>query len=109
MHYLVALLFLDNPRGCTEVNHIDGDILNNDVSNLEWCTRAENLAHAVKNNLENRHRRAIVVTFPDGLEMEFESTAEASRKIGVSKPSILRGLKGECKSSKGFVFRYKDL
>lgn len=48
IHRLVALHFLDNPDNKPEVNHIDGNTLNNDVSNLEWCTRAENVSHASK-------------------------------------------------------------
>ena len=42
IHRLVALAFIDNPNGYPEVNHIDEDKKNNDVSNLEWCTRQYN-------------------------------------------------------------------
>lgn len=54
VHRLVALAYIDNPCGKLEVNHIDGDRMNNSVCNLEWCTRKENVAHAMVNGLKPR-------------------------------------------------------
>lgn len=45
IHRLVALVFIDNPNNCPEVNHIDFDKTNNNVSNLEWISRSDNMKH----------------------------------------------------------------
>lgn len=50
-HRLVAEYFISNPNGYKEVNHIDGNKTNNDVSNLEWCSRSMNNKHAFQTGL----------------------------------------------------------
>lgn len=48
IHKLVANAFIDNPLKLNVVNHIDGDKLNNNSSNLEFCTMSQNSKHAVE-------------------------------------------------------------
>ena len=54
LHRLVALQFIDNSTNLPQVNHKDGNKLNNTVTNLEWCTKIENQNHAVRTGLMQR-------------------------------------------------------
>ena len=46
VHRLVAQAFLPNPNNYPCINHINGNKLDNNVSNLEWCTVAHNTQHS---------------------------------------------------------------
>ena len=53
VHRLLAINFIPNPNNYKFINHIDGDKLNNDLNNLEWCTHSHNMKHAFKTGLVN--------------------------------------------------------
>lgn len=47
VHRLVAECWIDNPDNKPCVNHKDGNGLNNNINNLEWCTYRENMLHSI--------------------------------------------------------------
>lgn len=52
VHRFVAAAFCEKPSGKMEVNHRDGNKLNNHAENLEWVTRSQNQIHATTHNLK---------------------------------------------------------
>jgi hypothetical protein len=50
LHRLVAETYIGNPYNLPEVNHIDEDVSNNQVHNLEWCSRQYNAEYSLAKN-----------------------------------------------------------
>lgn len=64
IHRIVALAFIHNPENKPEINHIDNNPLNNNVNNLEWATKSENILHSFKcglaSNIGERNPNSIL-------------------------------------------------
>ncbi len=110
LHRIIATAFIDNPDEKPCVNHIDENKLNNDLSNLEWCTARENLIHGTrtKRAAEKCFKKVIQLDLNDNVLNEFESMKQAERETGVSVRRISDCCCNEKrKSAGGYKWRRK--
>ena len=109
VHRLVAAAFLLSPPDPDhwQVNHLDGNGLNNHRMNLQYVTPGENNKHAWAINLNRRH-----VSSKLGAAVEWrrlgddswshcESQGEAARRLGVWQSCVSRCCRGLAKSCRG--------
>lgn len=78
VHRLVATTYIPNPNNLPEVNHIDGNKLNNQVDNLEWVTRSSNMQHAYNVGLHKQTKLLDAPTYESLLERFLEGEAMTS-------------------------------
>jgi hypothetical protein len=74
LHRLLALAFIPNPNNYPCVNHIDGNKLNNDLNNLEWCTYSYNSTHSYiigKQNKKGENHHFAKLTEKDVREIRY--------------------------------------
>lgn len=57
VHRLVAEVFLFNPAGLIEINHINFNTYDNNVDNLEWISHEDNVKYSKDNGRYKNNRR----------------------------------------------------
>lgn len=108
-HRLVAEAFIPNPDNKPQVNHMDGDKLNNDYRNLEWVTNDENHKHKLENGLTpttHTPKRVGKFTLDGELLQTFDSIYEAAKSVDSKQWLVSRVVNGQRKSFKGFSWRF---
>jgi hypothetical protein len=75
IHRLMALAFLPNPDGLTQIDHIDGNRLNLTLENLRWVSPKNNAKYGGQRHewtaqkLANNNRRLFVAEAPEFLAL----------------------------------------
>lgn len=137
VHRLVAMVFIPNPLNKEQVNHIDCNKSNNDISNLEWVTQSENMLHAYENDLRERPigrklkqetidkmvakrkgvkrgnykaGRSVKAFYPDSMELykEYPTIVLAAKEFGYKDSKPLRDAIKRGIIKKNFLWKYTD-
>lgn len=110
VHRLIAETLVPNPDNLPMVNHIDGDKLNNDPSNLEWCTNSHNTKEAYDSGLYRSHYKCSVkATHKVTGETEvFRSIRSCSLALGLNRKTITSILQGLKSNNYPYEFEYVD-
>lgn len=102
VHRLIADTFFDGNHDCLDINHIDGDKLNNHISNLEVCTRSENIRHAFEHGLKTPSRQIKVRVIETG--KIYNSIRDCGRDLRCNQSDICKCLKGVHDHVQGYHF-----
>lgn len=119
IHRLLAKAFIDNPFSKREVNHIDENKLNNELSNLEWVTSKENCNHGTRierivraidyTSVSEKNSRPILQLNHDGtLLRRWDSIKECMLETGFDNSNIVKCCRNKMKSSYGFKWMYAE-
>ena len=96
IHRLVALAFISNPQNKECVNHLDCDITNNKVENLEWCTNKENVDYRNKLGRQARGTKMNTCKLSEKDILEIRKIGnlipywKIGKKFGISKTYVGR-------------------
>jgi hypothetical protein len=115
VHRLVLMTFGSLPiNDKMQVNHKDGNKVNNHISNLEWVTNQENVIHAYQNNLiilpkgKDHYKSIRVGKFSiDGNLLEtFDCSTQIKEKYGYNIKNIQSVAKGRRKTAHNYIWKY---
>lgn len=120
-HRLVATAFISNPNNYPDIDHIDGNPLNNNMHNLRWCNKVMNMNNPITRKrlsnskigkLNTKKSIPVVQIITDESIKIFPSVMEAHRN-GYNHSSILKCCKNKMHKHKGckwmFLSDYETL
>ena len=90
VHRLIAKAFIDNPYNKKQVDHIDGNKLNNSIENLEWVTNAENTKRGYDNGvyLSKKRVEVLATSKETNNTKKFYSIRECSAELKINRKTL---------------------
>ena len=120
IHRLVATHFIPNINNLKEINHKDENKQNNNVNNLEWCTRKYNVNYYVNKNKDRFNKQISsarkniklnkrIEFYKNGVYIKtFNSVKECSEELSIDRHRIADVILRGVKNRSGFVFKYAN-
>ena len=104
VHRLVAIAFIPNPNNYPQVHHIDEDKTNNNVDNLLWVTRLQNMRAGTQ--IQRRSKPVVLTSIKTGEKLYFKSVMEA-RRAGYDVDKVMSDHYSS-KTTKGYTVEWDD-
>ena len=115
VHRLVAIHFIQNPEGKSDVHHIDHNKANNNVDNLVWLTHEEHKAEhpEVYESCGKAARKACSkrinqFTLDGKFVKTWYSAMDIERELGYNQSNIIQCCKGKRNTCCGFIWKYAE-
>lgn len=121
IHRLMSQAFIPNPNNYSQVNHINGNRLDNRLENFEWCNNSINGIHAYrilgrkhamqgKFGKDNPVSKPIIQCDMEGNEIkEWDCIADYVRATGRYQSGVSNALSGVQKSAHGYKWKFKNI
>ena len=121
VHTILAKVFIPNPNDYPCINHIDGNKLNNNLDNLEWCTYSHNNSEAYRIGLKtNKYagkygkeaqfsKPLLQYSLEDEFIREWENANQVKRELGYCAENIRNVCNGRRKQANGYKWKYKEV
>lgn len=105
IHVAVANMFVPNPENKPQVDHIDGNCLNNSATNLRWVTQSENLNNP--NTAKKKSVKKVIQFEKDGTFVKvWRNAITAGKELGIDYGSIYHCANGGLKTYKNYIWKY---
>ena len=109
VHRLVAETFIPNPDNLPQINHKDENGLNNNVENLEWCTRSYNMKYGTRAKRQSEKiKRAVIQYDKNGKYIKkWDGACDAEEFYNHRNgQNVARCCRGVIKSAYGFIWKW---